>query len=87
MAGKNPVCLGGSQQGARFMGKGDFVAAGREGVETRADLGESLCWMEAGAEFVSLDVGPCRAALRSEVVLGLILPPPPSPAGSHPLQK
>lgn len=40
----------------------------------------------AEAEFVSLDIGPCRAALRSEVLLGLLLPTPPV-TGSHPLQK
>lgn len=32
----------------------------------RADVGWSL------ELFVSLDVGPCRAALRSEVMLGLL---------------
>lgn len=54
------------------MGKGDFVAAGREGEEARAALGESGCWIETGPQFVSLYVDPCRAALRSKVVLGLL---------------
>lgn len=54
MAGRNPVCLGESQQGAKLMGKGDFVAAGREGEEARADVGGSGCWMEPRAEFETL---------------------------------
>lgn len=37
------------------------VVTGREGEESRADLEESRYWMEAAAE----------------VVLGLLLPPPP----------
>lgn len=84
--GRQDSCLDGSQQGPRLMGKGDVVAAGREGEEARADLGESRCWMGVEAEFVSLDIGPCRAALRPEVLLGLLLPTPPV-TGSHPLQK
>lgn len=63
MAGRRPVCPGGSQQGAKFIGKADFVAAGREGREARAALRESGCGVEAGTEFASLGVGPCRGAL------------------------
>lgn len=53
------------------------VVTGREVEESRADLEESRYWMEAGVEFVSLDVNLCSIALSSEVVLGLLLPPPP----------
>lgn len=41
--GRQDSFLDGSQQGAKLMGKGDFVAAGREGEEARVDLGESGC--------------------------------------------
>lgn len=74
----------GASKGPNSWGKGEVVA-GREGEESRADLEESRYWMETGAEFVSLDVTPCSTTLRSEMLLGLLLPPP-APAGSHPLQ-
>lgn len=68
--------LVGASKGPNSWGKGEVVA-GREGEESRADLEESRYWMETGAEFVSLDVTPCSTTLRSEMLLGLLLPPPP----------
>lgn len=57
MADRNPVGLAGSQQGTKSMRKGEVVT-GREGEESRADLEESRYWMEAVAEFVSLNERP-----------------------------
>lgn len=43
-AGRNTACQGGSQDAAKFMGEGDFVAAGREGGEARAAVGDGVGW-------------------------------------------